>query len=367
MLLCKDDCKALLQTPLTCESSTTQRPSTSKPKLPSTPSTTTLTTTTRTTTTSTTMTTEKRACTCFSADFGQMTEGSTRIKSFGPRCRQKITCPVNCGYAIKSVMECDVVSTTLAPIVSTISTIPSTVIPFKAKCTWGGRMFNDLIQTGPCTWLKCIPHMNRNRFHLLIHMWHCYDSGAGQIIEIYLEIVISYAPKLIQSCTRPDSILLPPTTTEAVITTTRVTSTEATKMAMWAPWEVHLFTGQSMGPENPNKQDTRTFIRTKIDSQPKQPAYNFQPRPSYNPPTYTRPTYVPTTTKPTTRPRPFNPNFLNTSWRQNLFGSTQTAGANQVRVQTNQSETKSTNSNCSFWRSCFYTNIHCKLNYQTKC
>ena len=172
---------------------------------------------------------------------------------------------------------------------------------------------------------------------------------------------------MIQSCTRPDSILVPPTTTEAVITTTRVTSTEATRMAMWAPWEVHLFTGQSMGPENPNKQDTRTFIRTKIDSQPKQPTYNFQPRPSYNQPTYARPTYVPTTTKPTTRPRPFNPNFLNTSWRQNLFGSTQTAGANQVRVQTNQSETKSTNSNCSFWRSCFYTNIHCKLNYQTKC
>ena len=155
-------------------------------------------------------------------------------------------------------------------------------------------------------------------------------------------------------------------------TTTRVTTTQATKMAMWAPWEVHLFTGQSMGPEHPNNQDTRTFTRTKIDPQPQEPANNFQPRPSFKQPThaqptyvrptYTQPTYVPTTTKPTTRPRPFNPNFLNTSWRQNLFGSTQTAGANQVKVQT-----KDTNSNCSFWRSCFYTNIHCKLNYQTKC
>ena len=188
-------------------------------------------------------------------------------------------------------------------------------------------------------------------------------------LTLILEIVNSYAPKLIQSCTKPDSIIVPSTTTKMVTTTTRMTSTETTKMAMWAPWEVHLFTGQSMGPEHPNNQDTRTYIRTKIDSQPQQLISNFHPRPSYKQPAYTQPTYVPTTAKPTTRPRPFNPNFLNTSWRQNLFGSTQTVGAssNQVRVQTNQSESKSKNSNCSFWRSCFYTNIHCKLNYQTKC
>ena len=64
----------------------------------------------------------------------------------------------------------------------------------------------------------------------------------------------SFAPKLVRSCGNP-------------LLSTIATPTQKTKFAMWAPWEVHLATGLSMGPDAAKFQRERIEIvdNTSVD------------------------------------------------------------------------------------------------------
>ena len=73
-----------------------------------------------------------------------------------------------------------------------------------------------------------------------------YPSGPSELKN-------SFAPKLVRSCGNP----LVPTTIKPT-----------TKFAMWAPWEVHLATGLSMGPDAPKFQRQKV---EKVDPTVKSP------------------------------------------------------------------------------------------------
>jgi len=196
LLLCTKGCNELIKTPMKCTPTIGTAATTAK-------ATETTTTVTPTTTTATTTTTTKvpKVCSCVNGE-NTIPEGHRMVLKIGSSCEQTIACPTGCSHITRSSVRCGRVSA------------PTTVEPAKAKCTWSGKVFDDSMKIGECLWVQCVETQKN-----------------------------SFAPKLVQSCSNLSSAAEPVRTTTESPTTT--------KFAMWAPWEVHLYTGLSMGPDGP--------------------------------------------------------------------------------------------------------------------
>lgn len=178
LLLCAKGCGEVIATPMKCTppASTTVAP--------------------------TTVTTNK-SCVC-KHNNSVLEQGARLIMKIGTQCEQTLSCPVDCSHVTRSPVRCGG------------DNAVSTVRPPTAKCTWAGKVFDDVLQIDDCLWVQCVPHAN------------------------------SFAPKLVRSCGNP-------------LTTPEPMTKTTTKFAMWAPWEVHLATGLSLGP------DAAKFQRQRVE------------------------------------------------------------------------------------------------------
>ena len=86
-------------------------------------------------------------------------QGQRLTIKIGTQCEQTLTCPVDCSHITRSPVRCGGSAPTARP-------VPT------AKCTWSGKVFDDVLSIDQCLWVQCVPHGNR----LVFNLDHVYVS-----------------------------------------------------------------------------------------------------------------------------------------------------------------------------------------------